>query len=636
VARSGTALAQLTQAQHRAIGGVFARDSAPVWSAEAWAQGRAGLPGRARAVALDRWADIARYLADPSSGIVWHVGALGLVAFGLLGLRRRTRQLAATPEGAPAATAVFDRPYAATLVIALLVVATPWSPLPLTVLRLFEVVGLVPVIALSRLAEDRRRAPALYTLWVLFAVDNLREIATGTPVLEQVILALELLAGIAVLGHALRRGGLRPPSAVGVETISLTAFRLGGGLVMIVFAIALVASVLGYMRLARLLTAGVLGSGVLALTLYAAVRVLHGVAALALRVWPLQGLHLVQHHRDLLERRAHRVLVAAAIGAWVTRTLNYVGLFQPALSAVGSALAVPLGRGSIQISVGNILEFVLTIWVAYLVSAFIRFVLGEDVYPRTRLTRGISYAISSLLNYVIIAFGFVLAVGALGFDVTRVTVLVGAFGVGIGFGLQSVVNNFVSGLILLFERPIHVGDIVEVGTLTGEVVRIGIRASIVRTGNGAEIIVPNAQLVTERVTNWTLSDRTRRVDLPVSVSYGSPPEQVVEALEAVARAHPQIMQSPPPQAVFTAFGDSSIDFELRAWTNRSDRWPKIRTELAAAIYAALPAAGMTFPFPQREIRLLREHSAGAVGASTASPNPANAGDGAPATPGERR
>ena len=319
----------------------------------------------------------------------------------------------------------------------------------------------------------------------------------------------------------------------------------------------------------------------------------------------------------------------------MARTLNYVGLFQPALSLVGAVLAAPLGRGSIQISLGSILEFVLTVWVAYLVSAFIRFVLGEEVYPRTRLTRGISYAISSLLNYVIIALGFVLALGVLGLDLTKVTVLVGALGVGIGFGLQSVVNNFVSGLILLFERPIHVGDIVEVDNVSGEVVRIGIRASVVRTGTGAEMIVPNAQLVTERVTNWTLSDRTRRIDLPVGVDYGSPPEKVVEVLEAVARAHPQIMQTPAPQAVFTAFGDSSINFELRAWTNRFERWPKIRTELAAAVYAALAAAGMSLPFPQREVRLLRDAPAGAVEPSGASSNPGDAGDGAPSATGRR-
>src|SRR5262249_53625731 len=162
--------------------------------------------------------------------------------------------------------------------------------------------------------------------------------------------------------------------------------------------------------------------------------------------------------------------------------------------------------------------------------------------------RGISYAISSLLNYAILTLGFLLAVGVLGFDLTKVTILAGAFGVGVGFGLQSIVNNFVSGLILLFERPIHVGDIVEVGDLQGEVARLGMRASTVRTWLGSEMIVPNAQLVTERVTNWTLSDRRRRIDLPVGVDYGSPPAKIAQVLEAVAREHPLVLKDPAPQA----------------------------------------------------------------------------------------
>ena len=129
------------------------------------------------------------------------------------------------------------------------------------------------------------------------------------------------------------------------------------------------------------------------------------------------------------------------------------------------SLAINLERGSISISLGDVLAFLLTVWVAYLLSAFIRFILQEDVYPRMRIAPGLSYAISSLLHYVILALGFVVGMGLLGVDLTQVTVLAGAFGVGIGFGLQSVVNNFVCGLILLFERPIHVGDIIEIGDL---------------------------------------------------------------------------------------------------------------------------------------------------------------------------
>jgi potassium-dependent mechanosensitive channel len=173
-------------------------------------------------------------------------------------------------------------------------------------------------------------------------------------------------------------------------------------------------------------------------------------------------------------------------------------------------------------------------------------VLDEDVYPRTRIAAGQSYALSSLLHYIILALGFVVGLGLLGMDLTKVTVLVGALGVGIGFGMQSVVNNFISGLILLFERPIHVGDVVELGAVQGVVRRIGIRASVVHTWQGADIIVPNSQLVTEKVTNWMLTDQLRRIDLPVGVNYGAVPQHVIALLEGVARAHPQVLSDLPP------------------------------------------------------------------------------------------
>ena len=136
--------------------------------------------------------------------------------------------------------------------------------------------------------------------------------------------------------------------------------------------------------------------------------------------------------------------------------------------------------------------------------------------------------------------------------------------------------------------------------------RIGIRASVVRTLRGAEIIVPNSQLVSEQVTNWTLSDQLRRIDLPVGVSYSSAPKKVIEVLEAVASAHPRVLKNPCPRALFLGYGDSSINFELRAWTDQYIDWVKIRSELAVAVFDAVRAAGMSFPFPQREVRLLQD------------------------------
>jgi potassium efflux system protein len=232
--------------------------------------------------------------------------------------------------------------------------------------------------------------------------------------------------------------------------------------------------------------------------------------------------------------------------------------------------------------------------------------LQEDVYPRINLAPGLSYAASSLLNYIILALGFVAGLGVLGVDFSKVSILAGAFGVGIGFGLQSIVNNFVSGLILLFERPIHVGDTIEVSSLQGIVRRIGIRASVIHTGVGADIIVPNSQLVTDKVTNWTLSDRLRRVDLPIGINYGADPKKVIELLEQAARLHPEVLREPAPRALFMGYGDSAINFELRVWPTHFNQATQVRSDLAAAVYDAVNAAGMSFPFPQREIRLLHD------------------------------
>jgi small-conductance mechanosensitive channel len=274
---------------------------------------------------------------------------------------------------------------------------------------------------------------------------------------------------------------------------------------------------------------------------------------------------------------------------------------------VGSAvLGTKLERGTISVSIGDIMAFGLTIWVSYLLSNFIRYTLKEEVYSRTHTPSGTAYASSRLLHYTILAIGFVVGLGVLGMDLSKVSILAGAFGVGIGFGLQSVVNNFVCGLILLFERPIHVGDTIEVGELMGEVRRIGFRASMVRTYQGSDIIVPNSQFISANVTNWTFSDRLRRIELPVGVNYASAPKRVIELLEEVARSNQQVLKYPAPQCLFMGYGDSSINFELRVWIDQFDDYTKIRSDLNSAIYDAVMAAGMSFPFPQREVRLLRD------------------------------
>ena len=227
--------------------------------------------------------------------------------------------------------------------------------------------------------------------------------------------------------------------------------------------------------------------------------------------------------------------------------------------------------------------------------------LEVEIFTRLRLPRGVPGAISMLVRYAIIGIGSFLAISAIGIDLSRFGLLAGAMGVGLGFGLRNIIENFVSGLIIIFERPIEVNDTVVVGDVMGNVERIGIRSSTVKTFDGSEVIVPNANLITNQVTNWTMSDRKRRIQLPVKVAFGNDPHKVLELLYKVADEHPGVLNLPEPQAFFNGFGDNYLDFTLYYWI--SDNILQIKSEMAlerSRCYKELPAL---IPRDQRGISI---------------------------------
>jgi small-conductance mechanosensitive channel len=296
---------------------------------------------------------------------------------------------------------------------------------------------------------------------------------------------------------------------------------------------------------------------------------------------------LVQRHQELLRSRAREMVTWAAILLWVVYVLEALSLRAPVFQDLRVVLTATWTVGSFKLSPGDVVLFGLTVWASFLVSRLLRFVLEEEVYSRVKLAPGLHYSISKMVNYIVLVIGFFIGVAMLGFDLTRLTILVGAFGVGLGFGLQNIINNFVSGLILLFERPIKVGDIIQLGGNEGVVKHIGIRASIVEAPNGSEVIVPNASLISDTVTNWTFSDRLRRIDLPVAVGGPVDARRVMELLKATAATQARVLKDPTPQVLLGSFSADSMSFELRVWIDQSGDWSQVRSELALAIRAAL-------------------------------------------------
>jgi small-conductance mechanosensitive channel len=395
-----------------------------------------------------------------------------------------------------------------------------------------------------------------------------------------------MLGALLVLVWLLRNRQLRTTTAENNRRF-LRALRVIAKIGLIFLPLAFITNIFGYVNLANALGITFLRSTFLAALLYAAIRIFEGFIIIALHVRPLGSLRIINLHRPMLQQRISYLLEFLAFLFWLYLLLRFFGLLAPVTTKMEGVLNANLGVGSINLSVGQILRFLIAVCASFVISRFLRFLLEEDVYHHFHLAPGTPYAISTMLHYAILLLGFVIGLGALGIDPGKITILAGAFSVGIGFGLQNIINNFVSGLILLFERPIKIGDVIEVSGNVGEVRRIGIRASVIRTADGSEVIVPNGSLISNQVTNWTFSDQQRAVEVSVNVVGGMDTQRVVELLKSVAAIHPDVAKQPPPEVYMLNFTAGAVTFQLRVWTDRSRKWAQLRSDLAVAVNDAL-------------------------------------------------
>ena len=592
VVRCDEALTRLAAARTDMAKQLLVRDGVVLWNIEELSAAASELPGRLRDAVAGAGAEARQFLVDHPARLL-----ASLVLFAALALltsraRREARRL--LPALAPEAPvlAALQHPVAAALLLTLL--ANSFAPPRARVIQaLGGVLVLVSTLMVVRFGLSARRIPVLYGVGALIFVDLVRALASTVPVLEQLIFLLEVVGVIGVL--AWRRPLISPQS----DRVS----RLAIAGLLLTLAGAGAAAAAGYMRLALFVGAGLLGSIYLAMVLYAGLKVVDGLIVMELRSRPLGDLRMVQKHGPLLERRVRALLHWLTVGGWVVLALRHFGLWSATVAVAGAVLAAEVQRGALSISLGGVVVFVVTVVATFLLSAIVRFVLEEELYPRLAPQRTLPYAVSTLVHYTLVVTGFMLGLAALSIDLTKITILAGALGVGIGFGLQNLVNNFVSGLVVLYERRINVGDAVQIGDVGGRVQQLGLRACTVRTWEGAEVIVPNASLASEKVANWTLSDDHRRIDLPVGVAYGTSPEKVADVLLAVARKHSHVLAVPAPIVLFRGFGDSALLFELRVWTDRFDEWMQTHSELTVGAYSALREAAIEIPFPQRDVHL---------------------------------
>lgn len=251
----------------------------------------------------------------------------------------------------------------------------------------------------------------------------------------------------------------------------------------------------------------------------------------------------------------------------------------------------------------SLIIFLLILLMFGLLSRLLRKILLQRVFSYLKLDQGTSYTFSRIVHYIVMVIGVVFAFQFIGINFSGLAIIFGFLSVGIGFGLQNVTSNFVAGLILLFERPIQVGDRITVGETEGDVEEINIRSTTIRSVDNISIIVPNSDFVSSNVVNWSHGDMRVRLNLAVGVSYNSDLDTVLRALQEVAQENKEVLKKPDPEVHLKNFGDSSWDMELRIWINDPKRYRYVRSDLNCAIVRKFREYHIEIPFPQRDLHV---------------------------------
>jgi potassium-dependent mechanosensitive channel len=303
-----------------------------------------------------------------------------------------------------------------------------------------------------------------------------------------------------------------------------------------------------------------------------------------------------------IQKRVNKFFTYLAILIWGYYFLESLHLLDTFLEAVFGFLDKPRQILNASFTFSQIAVFIVIIYLSSFLANTIGYIasLKDEQHGAERNKRLGSSIL--LIRLAVFTLGFMMAVAASGIPVDKITIILGALSVGIGFGLQTIVNNLVSGIILAFERPIQIGDTVQVGTVEGVVKDIGIRASKIKNWDGAEVIIPNGDLLAHHLTNWTLSDKTRRVELTIGVAYNSDMDLVTELIQKQL-GDDQILNMPSPKVFMQTFADNSVNFRVLFWVNDVDIWITIRDQVMRGIFKSFKENGIEIPFPQRDLHI---------------------------------
>jgi small-conductance mechanosensitive channel len=587
---------EIEAARQSLSGDLLVIDSPPLWTALFAREPIRSIAAQTLASSAKLYREAVNFFQRYRKRVLAHIAMFLLLALVFTGLRRLSRN-AGEVTFTVAERVVIERSLASALLTTLLCAPLLYSGASPQIVRMMAIPTAIPMLMLLPAIFTSRFRIGLYFLTVVFLLDFWRYSLPPHLLLVRLLLLSEAILGILGVGLMATAEKATLPSSYLAGVIRLLLKTT-----MALFVGVVIANVVGNLTLAEVLLSP------LVRTLYLSVLIQLGAAIATAFTLTALGTPIAKLSRTVQNREAavascvRRLASLVAIGLCVAVGMYNVGMLENAKRMLAGLWELKWKVGAAEILARDFAVFILVFGSAYVLSRWLRFLLTEEIFPRFRLPRGVPDALELLSRYGVLLFGLVFALTSAGVSLSQVALAIGALGVGIGFGLQNIVNNFVCGLILVFEHPIQVGDLVEVGPHYGQVRNIGFRASLVRTLDGALVIIPNAELIGSRVTNWSLSNGFRRITVRVPVPIGTDPRRVIDILETVARNHAEVAASPAPRAALEAFGESALKFILDCWT-RSEGFGLVIQALSLSIDNALQKAGIQIPYPQTDVHV---------------------------------
>lgn len=495
--------------------------------------------------------------------------------------------------------AVLQRPLSAGMLFGLFFTMAFFPDRPPLLVDIIILVLLIPLLDITQKLTPKKVHKYLWG----FAVLLLLQLGIGLLPVETLLYRYALLAmGIAELLILFRL--YRQPEVLKLPNHTLTRFvRFLIVFHLVAVIVGMAANIFGYSMFAQAAIGSFLTNTLVGIILFISAIILTGGIQFFIGGSYLDRFQTIRDHEEYLKGIMARTVFIGVTLFWLDAILRIFYLKAGAHQFLGNLFTHDLTLGSMSFSLGKIVLFFFIIWLSIILSRIIIIILRADVLNKLPLKKGVPRMVTAITQFSLISLGLLFAIRAIGMPLDQLTIIFSAFSVGIGFGLQNIFNNLVSGVILLFERPVQIGDTVEVGNLIGKVQSMGIRSSNIHTFDGAEVIVPNGLLISQEVVNWTLSDKTRRIEVISGVAYGSDVHLVRKLLLQVLEEHPEVIKTPPPLVLFNALGESSLDFRLLFWTDHFDEWLRIRSEVIFAIHDILYANNISIPFPQRDLHL---------------------------------